>query len=116
MSGVIGYMLSNFMQKGLGNMLSSGGSDTKGLKSVLSELGGQVNDPNNPLVQQVQREAHLNDPNQAKRYTQEAINVIRENADNNPQDLSSLFKSVGHEKGLDDLIRGFVGGSGTQSA
>ena len=61
-----------------------------------SELeGGLNNDPRHPLVQQVKNNCGLQDDNQARMYTQQATGLLRENANNDPQGMSSLFGSLG---------------------
>jgi hypothetical protein len=46
-------------------------------------------------VQQVKNNCGLQDDNQARMYTQQATGLLRENANNDPQGLSSLFGSLG---------------------
>jgi len=90
------YMMQNFMQKGLGSFMNSGGGDRGSMQSSFSELeGGLNNDPRHPLVQQVKNNCGLQDDNQARMYTQQATGFLRENANNDPQGLSSLFGSLG---------------------
>jgi hypothetical protein len=81
------YMMQHFMQKGLGNFMNSGGNDRGSMQSSFSELeGGLNNDPHHPLVQQVKNNCGLQDDNQARMYTQQATGLLRENANNDPQD------------------------------
>ncbi len=62
------------------------------MQSAFSELdGGLNNDPRHPLVQQVKNNCGFQDDNQARMYTQQATGQLRENANNDPQGLSSLF-------------------------
>jgi hypothetical protein len=81
-----------------------------------SELeGGLNNDPRHPLVQQVKNNCGLQDDNQARMYTQQATGLIRENANNDPQGLSSLFGSFGgggqqQGGGIGNLVGGLLGG------
>ncbi len=112
MNTIMGYMMQNFMQKGMGSFLNSGGSDTNSIKSALSQLGGGLNDPNHPLVQQVKRNSGLQDDNQAKQYTQQGVGLLRENADSDPQGLSSLLGSFGG--GIENLAGGLLSGGGQQ--
>ena len=44
------------------------------------------------LVQQVKNNCGIQDDNQARMYTQEAAGLLRENANNDPQGLSSLWQ------------------------
>src|ERR687883_1537584 len=75
--------------------MNSGGSDRGSMQSSFSELQGGLNDPRHPLVQQVKNNCGLQDDNQARMYTQQATGFLRENANNDPQGLSSLFGSFG---------------------
>ena len=96
MSTIMSYMMQNFMQKGLGSFMNSGGGDRNSMQSSFSELeGGINNDPRHPLVQQVKNNCGLQDDNQARMYTQQATGLLRENANNDPQGISSLFGSFG---------------------
>jgi hypothetical protein len=104
MSTIMSYMMQHFMQKGLGSFMNSGGGDRGSMQSSFSELeGGLNNDPRHPLVQQVKNNCGLQDDNQARMYTQQATGLLRENANNDPQGLSSLFGSFGGGGGLGGL-------------
>jgi hypothetical protein len=104
MSTIMSYMMQHFMQKGLGSFMNSGGNDRGSMQSSFSELeGGLNNDPRHPLVQQVKNNCGLQDDNQARMYTQQATGFLRENANNDPQGLSSLFGSFGGGGGLGGL-------------
>jgi hypothetical protein len=96
MNAIIGYIMQNMMQKGIGSFLGGGGSsDQGGLKSALSSLGGMNRD--HALVQHVQQNAGIQDPEQATQYTQHGVNLLNEQADSNPQ-------------GMQSLLSGFLGG------
>ena len=100
MSTIMSYMMQHFMQKGLGNFMNSGGNDRSSMQSSFSELeGGLNNDPRHPLVQQVKNNCGL----------------LRENANNDPQGLSSLFGSFGGGQqggGIGNIVGGLLGGGG----
>src|SRR5918997_2564084 len=84
------------MQKGLGTFLNSGGGERNSMLSSFSGLEeGVNNDSHHPLIQQVKNNCGLQDDNQARMYTQQATGFLRENANNDPQGLSSLFGSLG---------------------
>ena len=117
MSTILSYVMQNFMQKGLGSFMNSGGGDRNSMQSSFSELeGGINNDPLHPLVQQVKNNCSLQDDNQARMYTQQATGLLRENANNDPQGMSSLFGSFGgggqqqQGGGIGNLIGGLLGG------
>src|SRR5918997_1697808 len=106
------------MQRGLGTFLNSGGSDRSSMLSSFSELEeGVNNDSHHPLIQQVKNNCGLQDDNQARMYTQQATGFLRENANNDPQGLSSLFGGFGGGQqgggGIGNLVGGMLGsGSG----
>src|SRR5918998_4158153 len=106
------------MQKGLGTFLNSGGGDRSSMLSSFSELEeGVNNDSHHPLIQQVKNNCGLQDDNQARMYTQQATGFLRENANNDPQGLSSLFGSFGggggqQSGGIGNLVGGMLGGGG----
>ena len=114
MSTVVNFALQNLMQRGIGSFLNSGGSDAGSLQSALSHLGGNIQDPNHPLGQQVKNNSGIQDPNQAKQYTQQAIGLLKEHADSDQQGLSSLlggFTGNSQQGGIGDLVGGFTGES-----
>jgi hypothetical protein len=123
MSTIMSYMMQHFMQKGLGSFMNSGGGDKNSMQSSFSELeGGLNNDPRHPLVQQVKNNCGLQDDNQARMYTQQATGLLRENANNDPQGLSSLFGSFGgggrqqqQGGGIGNLVGGMLGGGGNNN-
>jgi hypothetical protein len=116
MSTIMSYMMQNFMQKGLGSFMNSGGGDRNSMQSSFSELeGGINNDPRHPLVQQVKNNCGLQDDNQARMYTQQATGLLRENANNDQQGMSSLFGSFGgggqqQGGGIGNVVGGLLGG------
>src|SRR5215212_492479 len=117
MSTIMSYMMQNFMQKGLGSFMNSGGGDRNSMQSSFSDLeGGINNDPRHPLVQQVKNNCGLQDDNQARMYTQQATGLLRENANNDPQGMSSLFGSFGggggqqQGVGIGNVVGGLLGG------
>ena len=124
MSTIMSYMMQHFMQKGLGSFTttnSGGGGDRGSMQSSFSELeGGLNNDPRHPLIQEVKNNCGLQDDNQARMYTQQATGFLKENANNDPQGLSSLFGSFGgmggqqqqQGGGIGDMVGGLLGGGG----
>jgi hypothetical protein len=91
MNAIIGYVTQTMMQKGLSSFLGSGGSGggADGMKSALSGLGEMKRD--HPLVQHVQKNAGIQDPDQAAQYTQHGVNLLNEEADSDPQGIQSLL-------------------------
>jgi hypothetical protein len=100
MSAIIGFMAQKMMGQGLGNMLSGGGgsSSSGGIQSILSGLGGLNRD--HELVKHVQQNAGIKDPETARQYTQQGVEVLDERSRSNPQ-------------GLQSLLGGFLGGEGS---
>jgi hypothetical protein len=68
---------------------------------MLWGLGGMNRD--HELVREVQQKAGLQDPEQARQYTQQGVDVLNEQSKNNPQGLQSLLAS-------------FMGGGGQNKA
>jgi hypothetical protein len=95
-SAIMGHMTQ---QGGIGNLFSGGNNYSDddrigGIQSHLSNLmgGGQLQQ-DHPLVQYVQQNAGIQDPQQATQYTQQALEMMNEHANNNPQGLHSLFSN-----------------------
>jgi hypothetical protein len=104
MSAIIGFMVQKMMGQGIGNMLSgsSGGSSSSdGIQSMLSGLVGGGLNRDHELVRNVQQNAGIQDPETAKQYTQQGVDILNEQSRSNPQ-------------GLQSLSGGFLGGGGQQ--
>jgi hypothetical protein len=90
MSAIISFMAQKMMGQGLGGMLSGGSSGgSGGIQSMLSGLGGLNRD--HELVKHVQQDAGIKDPETARQYTQQGVDVINEQSRNDPQGLQSLL-------------------------
>jgi hypothetical protein len=104
MSAIIGFMAQKMMGQELGSMLSGGGSSSGssgGIQSMLSGLGGLNRD--HELVRHVQQNAGIKDPEAARQYTQQGVDVLSEQSRSNPQ-------------GLQSLLGGFLGGGGSSGS
>jgi hypothetical protein len=105
MSAIIGFMAQKMMGQGLGSMLSGGGGGSSGssggIQSMLSGLGGLNRD--HELVRHVQQNAGIKDPEAARQYTQQGVDVLSEQSRSNPQ-------------GLQSLLGGFLGGAGSSES
>jgi hypothetical protein len=105
MSAIIGFMAQKMMGQGLGSMLSGGGGGSSGssggIQSMLSGLGGLNRD--HELVRHVQQNAGIKDPEAARQYTQQGVDVLSEQSRSNPQ-------------GLQSLLGGFLGGGGSSES
>jgi hypothetical protein len=92
MSAIIGFMAQKMMGQGLGRMLSGGGGSSGssgGIQSMLSGLGGLNRD--HELVRHVQQNTGIKDPEAARQYTQQGVDVLNEHSRSNPQGLQSLL-------------------------
>jgi hypothetical protein len=102
MSAIIGFMAQKMIGQGLGSILSGGGgSSSGGIQSMLSGLGGLNRD--HELVRHVQQNAGIKDPETARQYTQQGVEVLNEQTKSNPQ-------------GLQSLLGGFLGGRGSSGS
>ena len=104
MSAIIGFLAQKMMGGGIASMISGiagrdSGSDGSGggIGSILSGLGGLNKD--HELVRYVQQNAGIQDPEQARQYAQQGVDILNEQSKSNPQGLQSIFS-------------GFLGGSG----
>jgi hypothetical protein len=104
MSAIIGFLAQKMMGGGggIGSMLSGltggdGSSGSSGIGSILSGLGGLNKD--HELVRHVQQNTGIQDPEQARQYTQQGVDILNEQSNSNPQGLQSIFS-------------GFLGGGG----
>jgi len=105
MSAIIGFMVQKMMGQELGSMLSGGSGGSSGnsgaIQSMLSGLGGLNRD--HELVRHVQQNAGIKDPEAARQYTQQGVDVLSEQSRSNPQ-------------GLQSLLGGFLGGGGSSGS
>ena len=104
MSAIIGFVAQKMMGQGLGSMLSGGSGssgNSGGIQSILSELGGLNRD--HELVRHVQQNEGIKDPETARQYTQQGVEVLNEQSKSNPQ-------------GLQSLLGGFLGGGGSSGS
>jgi hypothetical protein len=103
MSAIFGFLAQKMMGGGggMGSMLSglTGGGGGSGIGSILSSLGGLNKD--HELVRHVQQNAGIQDPEQARQYTQHGVDILNEQSNNNPQ-------------GLQSILGGFLGGGGSK--
>jgi hypothetical protein len=93
MSAIIGFIVQKMMggggSGGMGNMLAgltgggTGGSSGVGIGSILSGLGGLNKD--HELARHVQQNTGIQDPEQARQYTQHGVDILNEQSKNNPR-------------------------------
>jgi hypothetical protein len=103
MSAIVGFLAQKMMGGGggMGSMLSglTGGGGSSGIGSILSGIGGLNKD--HELVRHVQQNTGIQDPEQARQYTQHGVDILNEQSNNNPQ-------------GLQSILGGFLGGGGSK--
>jgi hypothetical protein len=103
MSAIVGFLAQKMMGGGgMGSMLSGltgGGGGSSGIGSILSGIGGLNKD--HELVRHVQQNTGIQDPEQARQYTQHGVDILNEQSNNNPQ-------------GLQSILGGFLGGGGSK--
>jgi hypothetical protein len=103
MSAIVGFLAQKMMGGGggMGSMLSglTGGGGSSGIGSILSGIGGLNKD--HELVRHVQQNTGIQDPEQARQYTQHGVDILNEQSNNNPQ-------------GLQSMLGGFLGGGGSK--
>jgi len=107
MTAIVGFLVQKMIGGGgIGSMLSGltgGGQQDSGggggIGSILSGLG--VLNKDHELVRHVQQNAGIQDPEQARRYTQHGVDILNEQSNNNPQ-------------GLQSILGGFMGGGSKQ--
>ena len=98
MSTIISSIMGHLTQQGLPSLM--GGGQGGGIQSALSNIGPL--NPDHALVQRVQQDTGIQDPQQATQYTQQAVDLMNEHASSNPQGIQSLFSN-------------FMGGAGGQN-
>ena len=89
MSTIISSIIGHLTQQGSSNSLMGGGGG--GIQSALSNIGPLS--PDHALVQRVQQDTGIQDPQQATQYTQQAVDLMNEHANSNPQGIQSLFSN-----------------------
>ena len=91
MSTIISSIIGHLTQQGSLGSLMGGGGGSGGIQSALSNIGPLS--PNHPLVQRVQRDTGIQDPQQTTQHTQQAVDLMNEHANSNPQGIQSLFSN-----------------------
>ena len=101
-NAIIGH-LTKQQGGGIGNLFSTGSNYTDddrigGIQTSLSNLMGERESgqlqQNHQLIRYVQHNAGIQDPEQAQVYTHHAVGLMHEHANNNPQELHSLFSNL----------------------
>ncbi len=95
MSTIISSIIGHLTQQGLPSLM--GGGEGGGIQSALSNIGPVS--PDHVLVQRVQQDTGIQDPQQATQYTQQAVDLMNEHANSNPKGIQSLFSHFMGEAG-----------------
>ena len=89
---------SSTINKGVSGHAASTVADTdKDVQSALSNIG-QLS-PTHPLVQRIQQDTGIQDPQLATQYTEQTIHAMKEHANEKPEKMRSMFRSLRRKKG-----------------
>jgi hypothetical protein len=108
-NSIIKHLLDSAESEGKGsvnNSIATGDSSTTvpdatdDIKLALSNIG-QLS-PGHPLVQRIQRDTGIQDPQKATQYTQQTLSAMKEHANENPERMRSLFRSLRMVKEVKD--------------
>ena len=55
--------------------------------------------PNHPLIQRIQQDTGIQDPQLATQYTEQTLRAMKEHANKNPERMRSIFRSLRGRKG-----------------
>src|ERR1051326_670131 len=97
---IMGYAMTSMMNRGIGSFLHH--KDSGQMKSALTQVQQEtVNDPDHQLVQQVKQSTGIQDDNQARQYIQQAVSMLKEHTDSNPDAVHSAFVNQANNQGID---------------
>ena len=108
-NSIIKHLLDSAESEGKGsvnNSVTTGDTSTTvadatdDIKLALSNIG-QLS-PGHPLVQRIQRDTGIQDPQKATQYTQQTLSAMKEHANENPERMRSLFRSLRMVKEVKD--------------
>ena len=99
---------------------SQGGGIMSAFSNILGGSGGSSIDENHELVSHVQQSAGIQDKQQATQYTRQALDVLNEHGNDNPQGLQSMLLGLinqgqqgpDNQKKKKDLLGDVMGGLG----
>ncbi|MFZ0512478.1 MAG: hypothetical protein WAM14_12795 [Candidatus Nitrosopolaris sp.] len=80
-----------------GDAASTTADADKDVQSTLSNIG-QLS-PTHPLVQRIQQDTGIQDPQIATQYTEQTVHAMKEDANENPERMRSMFGSLRRKKG-----------------
>jgi len=73
------------------------GDTDKNVQSALSNIG-QLS-PTHPLVRRIQQDTGIQDPQLATQYTVQTVRAMKEHANEKPERMRSMFRSLRRKKG-----------------
>jgi hypothetical protein len=82
-----------------GDAASTVADPDKDVQRALSNI--EQLSPNHPLIQRVQRDTGIQDPQLATLYTERTLRAMREHAKENPERMRSIFRSSRSKKERD---------------
>ena len=75
---------------------STGAGADKDVQTALSNI--ERLSPNHPLIQRIQRDTGIQDPQLATQYTEQTLRVMKEHVNENPERMRSIFSSLSSKK------------------
>lgn len=99
-SGESEYKGSTNKSRATGDVSGTVADTDKDVQSALSNIG-QLS-PSHPLIQRIQQDTGIQDPQIATKYTQQTLNAMKEHANENPERMRSIFrrkKEEGNDQG-----------------
>jgi len=89
---------SSTINKGVSGHAASTVADAdKDVQSALSNIG-QLS-PTHPLVRRIQQDTGIQDPQLATQYTEQTVHAMKEHANEKPERMRSMFRSLRRKKG-----------------
>jgi hypothetical protein len=97
-SGESEYKSNTNKSRSAGDVAGTVDDTDKDVQSALSNIG-QLS-PSHPLVQRIQQDTGIQDPQIATQYTQQTLSAMKEHANENPERMRSIFR-MKKEEGKD---------------
>jgi hypothetical protein len=93
-NSIIKHLVDSGESEGKGSTNNNGttGDAADEIQLALSNIG-QLS-PGHPLVRRIQQDTGIQDPQIATQYTQQTLSTMKEHANENPERMRSLFRSL----------------------
>ena len=93
-NSIIKHLVDSGESEGKGNTNNNGttGDAADEIQLALSNIG-QLS-PGHPLVRRIQQDTGIQEPQIATQYTQQTLSTMKEHANENPERMRSLFRSL----------------------